>query len=67
METYQMQENWYSRDRASVRTSTLTCKSGWNFAFKLPARIGGKSHGHQDFSLNNKKQQQSLAFFSTKF
>ena len=29
--------------------STHSCKQWWNFAFQVPARIGGKSHSYSDF------------------
>ena len=32
-----------------VRTSTPSCKPGWNFAFQAPARFGGKSHSFPTF------------------
>ena len=35
--------------RTSVRTSTPSCKQGWNFAFQVTARFGGKLHRHPDF------------------
>ena len=33
----------------SVRTSTPSCKKGWNFAFHAPACYCGKSHSFYDF------------------
>ena len=35
--------------KLSVRTSTASCKLGWNFAFQVPVRFGGKSLSHPDF------------------
>ena len=35
--------------RTSVRTSTPSCKPGWNFAFQVTSRFGGKLHSHPDF------------------
>ena len=35
--------------RTSVRTSTPSCKQGWNFAFQVTARFGGKLRRHPDF------------------
>ena len=35
--------------RTSVRTSTPSCKPGWNFAFQVTVRFGGKLHCHPDF------------------
>ena len=35
--------------KSSVRTSTPSCKLGWNSAFQAPARFGGKSYSFPTF------------------
>ena len=42
-------------------TSTPSCKPGWNFAVQVPARFGGKSHGHPHFwRLKNNNKADSF-------